>query len=51
VRLKTHTHDPVPYLLYCSTERGSGGEYDERGAAFEPIVPGHELMRRLVHTV
>jgi len=51
VRLKTHTHDPVPYLLYCSTERGSGGEYDERGAAFEPIVPGHELMRRLVHQV
>jgi 2,3-bisphosphoglycerate-independent phosphoglycerate mutase len=49
VRLKTHTHDPVPYLLYCSTEKGSGGEYDERGAAFEPVVPGHELMRHFVH--
>jgi 2,3-bisphosphoglycerate-independent phosphoglycerate mutase len=51
IRLKTHTHDPVPYLLVDSEERGNGGEYDERGASFEPVVPGHELMRHLLRRV
>jgi 2,3-bisphosphoglycerate-independent phosphoglycerate mutase len=49
IRLRTHTSDPVPYLLVDSTEHGPGGEYDERGAAFEPIVHGHDLMARLLH--
>jgi 2,3-bisphosphoglycerate-independent phosphoglycerate mutase len=51
IRLKTHTHDPVPYLLVDSEERGNGGEYDERGAAFEALVPGHDLMRHLLRRV
>ncbi len=46
--IKTHTSDPVPYLLYDSTHDGPGGEYTERGvAAFEPVV-AHTLMRRLL---
>jgi len=46
--LKTHTSDPVPYLLFDSTRDGAGGEYTERGVAgVEPVV-AHELMRRLV---
>jgi 2,3-bisphosphoglycerate-independent phosphoglycerate mutase len=48
VHRKTHTSDPVPYLLVDSEEHGNGGEYDERGAELEPIVPGFELMRHLV---
>ncbi|HKA93772.1 MAG TPA: cofactor-independent phosphoglycerate mutase [Acidimicrobiia bacterium] len=46
--LKTHTSDPVPYLLFDSTRDGAGGEYTERGVAgVEPVV-AHELMLRLV---
>ena len=48
LRLKTHTSDPVPYLLVDSQEQGPGGEYDETGAALEPVVPGHELLHRLI---
>ncbi|MGH9137915.1 MAG: cofactor-independent phosphoglycerate mutase, partial [Acidimicrobiales bacterium] len=47
VRLKTHTTDPVPYLLVDSTHDGPGGSYTEAGVADRPIVPGHELMGRL----
>lgn len=48
VHLKTHTSDPVPYLLFDSNGDGPGGEYSEsatRGA--DPVV-GHELMGRLI---
>jgi 2,3-bisphosphoglycerate-independent phosphoglycerate mutase len=46
--LKTHTADPVPYLLADSSEDGPGGEYTESAtAACEPVV-GHTLMGRLV---
>jgi 2,3-bisphosphoglycerate-independent phosphoglycerate mutase len=44
---KTHTPDPVPYLLVDSSTSGPGGEYTESGAADAPVVPGHELMARL----
>jgi 2,3-bisphosphoglycerate-independent phosphoglycerate mutase len=46
--IKTHTADPVPYLLYDSTAVGPGGEYTERGVADRPPVAGHKLMERLL---
>jgi 2,3-bisphosphoglycerate-independent phosphoglycerate mutase len=46
--LRTHTSDPVPYLLFDSTSDGPGGTYTEEGVAgCEPVV-GHELMARLL---
>jgi 2,3-bisphosphoglycerate-independent phosphoglycerate mutase len=48
LRLKTHTTDPVPYLLVDSTTDGPGGSYTERGVADAPVVPGHELMAALL---
>jgi 2,3-bisphosphoglycerate-independent phosphoglycerate mutase len=46
--LRTHTADPVPYLLFDSTVDGPGGVYTEAGVAELPVVPGHELMGRLI---
>ena len=48
IRLKTHTSDPVPYLLVDSETRGPGGVYTERATAAMKAVPGHSLMARLV---
>jgi 2,3-bisphosphoglycerate-independent phosphoglycerate mutase len=48
LRLKTHTSDPVPYLLFDSTADGPGGAYTERGVASAPVVAGHELMAQLL---
>jgi 2,3-bisphosphoglycerate-independent phosphoglycerate mutase len=48
--IKTHTSDPVPYLLFDSTRDGAGGEYTERSVAGAEPVVAHELMRRLVAT-
>jgi 2,3-bisphosphoglycerate-independent phosphoglycerate mutase len=48
VALKTHTSDPVPYLLVDSRVPGPGGVYSEAGVADRPVVPGHELMGRLL---
>jgi 2,3-bisphosphoglycerate-independent phosphoglycerate mutase len=48
VRLKTHTPDPVPYVLVDSRQSGLGGAYTERGVADRPVVPGHELMGALL---
>ena len=36
IRLRTHTHDPVPYLLVDSAERGPGGCYTEADTATLP---------------
>lgn len=44
---KTHTADPVPYLLVDSANSGPGGEYTESGVAGSTVVAGHELMGRL----
>jgi len=46
--LRTHTPDAVPYLLVDSATPGAGGTYTEAGVAAAPVVPGHELMARLV---
>jgi 2,3-bisphosphoglycerate-independent phosphoglycerate mutase len=48
VELKTHTTDSVPYLLVDSAEDGPGGTYTEPATATAEVVPGHELMGRLV---
>ena len=46
--LKTHTRDPVPYLLVDSAADGAGGVYTESGVAGVEPVPGHALMARLL---
>ena len=48
VELKTHTPDPVPYLLVDSRDDGPGGVYTEAGAANAGVLPGHNLLPRLL---
>ncbi len=48
LRTKTHTADPVPYLLFDSRVDGPGGVYTEAGVADAAVVAGHELMGRLL---
>jgi 2,3-bisphosphoglycerate-independent phosphoglycerate mutase len=48
VATKTHTSEPVPYLLVDSARDGAGGTYTESGVVDRPLVAGHELMGRLV---
>ena len=45
---RTHSSDPVPYLLADSAVDGPGGRYTEEGVASAPVVAGHELMGRLL---
>jgi 2,3-bisphosphoglycerate-independent phosphoglycerate mutase len=45
---RTHTSDPVPYLLYDSERVRDGGTYTEAATAQCPVVEAHELMSRLV---
>lgn len=47
LRTKTHTAEPVPYLLFDPKRPESGGTYTEAGVADRPIVAGHELMELL----
>jgi len=48
VRTKTHTPDPVPYLLVDSAVDGPGGVYSEPATASSEAIPGHLLITRLV---
>jgi 2,3-bisphosphoglycerate-independent phosphoglycerate mutase len=48
VRLKTHTADSVPYLVFDSSEDGPGGVYSEPATVGAQAVAGHELMGRLL---
>lgn len=48
LELKTHTPDPVPYLLVDSRVDGPGGVYTEEGAADAGTLPGHALLPRLL---
>jgi len=48
VALRTHTSDPVPYVLVDSEADGAGGVYSEAATADSPPVPAHTLMGRLV---
>ena len=45
---RTHTSEPVPYLLYGTDLVGDGGEYTERGVAGRVPVPAHDLMAWLL---
>ncbi len=48
IKVKTHTANPVPYLLYDSrkTEEKGSCYNEEAGASLEP-VKGHELLNIL----
>ncbi len=46
--LRTHTSEPVPYLLVDSRQPGGGGLYTEAATAGCEPVPAHELMGRLI---
>jgi 2,3-bisphosphoglycerate-independent phosphoglycerate mutase len=48
VALKTHTMDPVPWVIVDSEVDGPGGVYSEAGTAGATPVPGHSLMARLL---
>ncbi|CAN5618384.1 cofactor-independent phosphoglycerate mutase [soil metagenome] len=48
LRTKTHTDEPVPYLLVDSRHDGPGGTYTEAAVADQPAVPGHSLLPTLV---
>ncbi len=45
---RTHTTEPVPYLMVSSEAPGPGGVYSEAGIADLTPTPGHVLMRALV---
>jgi len=46
--LRTHTPDPVPYLIYDPAEPGPGGVYTEKGVADSPPVVAHDLMAKFL---
>jgi 2,3-bisphosphoglycerate-independent phosphoglycerate mutase len=46
--IKTHTSQPVPYLLFDSTRAAAGGTYTEPATSGCAPVPAHELMARLL---
>ena len=46
--LRTHTSDPVPYLIYDPADPGPGGVYTESGVAGCAPVVAHELMARFL---
>jgi 2,3-bisphosphoglycerate-independent phosphoglycerate mutase len=52
IELRTHTDDPVPYVIYDSTEKRSSGAggFDEGEASKSGILieEGHELMERFI---
>jgi 2,3-bisphosphoglycerate-independent phosphoglycerate mutase len=45
---RTHTSDPVPFLLVDSGSAGTGGAYTEAATRQFPPVQGHTLMSRLL---
>ena len=46
--LRTHTSEPVPFMLFDSQADGPGGLYTETGTATAPVVAGHTLMGELL---
>ncbi len=46
--LRTHTPDPVPFLLFDSENDSDGGVYTETGVSDMPLVRGHQLMKSLL---
>jgi 2,3-bisphosphoglycerate-independent phosphoglycerate mutase len=52
IRVRTHTCDPVPYLLFDSTKQAEKDQvYNEKSAAESEIMleNGHQLMDRLLY--
>jgi 2,3-bisphosphoglycerate-independent phosphoglycerate mutase len=52
IRVRTHTCDPVPYLLFDSTKQAEKDQvYNEKSAAESKIMleNGHQLMDRLLY--
>ena len=52
IRVRTHTADPIPYMIYDSTnERNENWNYNEReakaGGIYEPV--GHHLMNHFLN--
>ena len=48
LELRTHTAEPVPYMLFDSQDDGPGGSYTETATAGLPVVAGHTLMGELL---
>ena len=48
VKLRTHTTEPVPYLLVDRDVDGPGGIYSELGTADSVPVPAHRLLGKLL---
>ncbi len=50
--LKTHTNDPVPFLIYDSTKAGAGTSlgFSEKTAAASGLViePGYTMMKKFI---
>jgi len=46
--LRTHTPDPVPYLLFDSEKDSDGGVFTEIGVSETPLIKGHQLMKALL---
>ncbi len=46
--LRTHTPDPVPYLLFDSQKDSDGGVFTETGVSELPLVKGHQLLKTLL---
>ncbi|HJL91644.1 MAG: 2,3-bisphosphoglycerate-independent phosphoglycerate mutase [Acidimicrobiales bacterium] len=46
--LRTHTPDPVPYLLFDSEKDSDGGVFTEIGVSEMPLTQGYQLMKALL---
>lgn len=44
ISLRTHTADPVPWMLYDSRTRAAGGIFDEIHTSDLPLTPGETLL-------
>ena len=45
---RTHTSDPVPYLIVDSQNDGPGGVFTENGVSESPLVKAHQLLPELL---
>ena len=50
--LKTHTNDPVPFMIYCSNKPQNGVEHFNENTAKETglyVETGHSLMNKFIN--
>lgn len=50
VALKTHTSDPVPYMVVDSTVDGPGGQFTEAFTANAPVQVAYDLLPRMIRS-